>query len=34
MNTRARSAKLRYATKTSSIPNNFSLEDIGFKEFH
>ena len=34
MNFRARSAKLRYATKTSSTPNNFSLEDIGFKEFH
>ena len=34
LNIRARSAKLRYAKKTSTEPNNFSLEDIGFMEFH
>ncbi|MFL2890537.1 MAG: 16S rRNA (cytosine(1402)-N(4))-methyltransferase RsmH [Candidatus Pelagibacterales bacterium] len=32
-NIRARSAKLRYATRTSSLPNNFTLDDIGFREF-
>lgn len=34
LNIRARSAKLRYAKKTSTEPNNFSLEDIGFMEFY
>jgi 16S rRNA (cytosine1402-N4)-methyltransferase len=34
LNIRARSAKLRYAKKTSTEPNNFKLEDIGFMEFH
>ena len=34
LNIRARSAKLRYAKKTPTDPNIFSLEDIGFKEFH
>lgn len=34
LNIRARSAKLRYAKKTLTEPNNFTLEDIGFKEFH
>ena len=33
-NIRARSAKLRYATRTSSLPNNFTLDDIGFREFY
>ena len=32
-NIRARSAKLRYATRTSSLPNKFTLDDIGFREF-
>ena len=32
-NIRARSAKLRYATRTSSLPNKFTLDDIGFQEF-
>ena len=32
-NIRARSAKLRYATRTSSLPNKFTLNDIGFREF-
>ena len=32
-NIRARSAKLRYATRTSSLPNRFTLDDIGFREF-
>ena len=31
-NIRARSAKLRYATRTSSQPNKFTLDDIGFRE--
>ena len=31
-NIRARSAKLRYATRTSTLPNEFRLEDIGFRE--
>ena len=34
LNIRSRSAKLRYAEKTSSTPNNFNLKDIGFEEFH
>ena len=33
-NIRARSAKLRYATRTSSLPNKFTLDDIGFREFY
>jgi 16S rRNA (cytosine1402-N4)-methyltransferase len=32
-NIRSRSAKLRYATRTSSLPNKFTLDDIGFREF-
>ena len=32
-NIRARSAKLRYAMRTSSLPNKFTLDDIGFREF-
>ena len=32
-NIRARSAKLRYATRTSSLPNKFIFDDIGFREF-
>jgi len=32
-NIRARSAKLRYATRTSSLPNKFTFDDIGFREF-